>query len=62
MQVEDFDKADLYDDDGNELRDGDQVRVNHEIDSVIRIIGSGRFTIDNWPDDSIEVLSIHLKP
>ncbi len=63
---DDFDKADLYDDDGNELRDDDDVRVNHEFDSVIRITGPGSFTIDGWPENeiihSIEVLSSHLKP
>lgn len=61
-----MDQADLYDDDGNELRDGDDVQINHEFKGVIRIDGPGEFTVLGWPEGeiihSIEVLSSHLKP
>lgn len=56
----------LWDDDGNELRDGDEVRVNHEFEGVISVTSPGEFAIKGWPEDqiihSIEVLSSHLKP
>jgi len=42
----------LYDDDGDELRPGDKVRVNmDEIRTIIEV--NGRNVLENWPDDEI---------
>lgn len=42
----------LYDDDGDELRPGDKVRINmDEIRMIIEV--NGRNVLENWPDDEV---------
>ncbi len=42
-----------FDNEGNAIDDGQTVRVNEEHIGVIHVAGSGKFTIDGWPEDQI---------
>ncbi len=51
-----------FDNEGNAIDDGQTVRVNGEHIGVIHVAGSGKFTIDGWPDDQIVRALDVIKP
>lgn len=43
----------LFDDDGNGICEGQEVRVNGSHIGKVHIDGEGKFHIDGWPHDQI---------